>query len=160
MTTTDQVNTSGSPKLANAEEILLGPQSEDLHADPSAASRLLVCSLFEDQRPLRGVAGGLDWRLRGFLSKFLISGRIAGSQGELIYVPIRRYGSVRHLLLVGLGSSKTVEELDSKKLLTALSQSITSLGFKEVAISRSSFSFWPEDEIKKTLKNIEVEFIQ
>lgn len=38
---------------------------------------------FEDERPLRGAAGLLDWRLCGALSELIRAGRITGARGEL-----------------------------------------------------------------------------
>ncbi len=135
------------PGSRTADEVLLD----------SAPPSLLVCSIFEDQRPLKGVAGALDWRLKGFLSRFVLSGRITGAQDEFVYVPVKHQGSVRHLMLVGLGA-QSARHTDT--LLSDLAQRVTDLNFKKVAVSRSSFPFLDESRIKKAFKGIEVEIAQ
>ncbi|PLX81906.1 MAG: hypothetical protein C0617_15370 [Desulfuromonas sp.] len=42
---------------------------------------------FEDERPPRGPAALLDWRLNGVLTELLVQGRAAGHVGEQILVP-------------------------------------------------------------------------
>lgn len=145
-------------ETTKADELLLADGTEG--KDPL----VLVCSIYEDQRPLKGTAGALDWRLRGFLSRFVKAGRIGGLRNELIYIPFRHHNSVRHLLLVGLGPSAgeaTAKSTDfSGELLDRLSETISSLNFKRVAISQSSFPFLSESRVKKALSGVQVEFTQ
>ena len=141
-----------------ADELLL--------ADTTDATNplVLVCSIYEDQRPLIGTAGKLDWRLRGFLSRFMKAGRIGGRRNELVYIPFQHHNSIRHLLLVGLGphapGSKGTDEATSAELLKSLGSTISNLNFKRVAISRSSFPFLTEERLSKALTGINVEFTQ
>lgn len=59
----------------------------DLHAlDQIRAEALVVC-LFQDERPPRGLAGLLDWRLCGRLSDMLIAQRVSGTAGEAVLFP-------------------------------------------------------------------------
>ena len=141
--------------VAAAEEAFLGAKATD-------RTRLFVCSIYEDLRPLKGVAGALDWRLKGFLSRFVLGGRITGARNEFVYVPVRYREAMRHLLLVGLGSS-TEEETGAKAaagLLAQLARTVANLKFEAVSISRSSFPFLDEAQFKKALKGVEVEFTQ
>ena len=147
--------TDGTPQLPIGDDLLL--------SDGDSNSRVLICSIYEDQRPLKGTAGALDWRLRGFLSRFLKGGRINGKQDELVYIPFEHHGSMRHLLLVGLGpvhGSKDLNEKFSAALLKRVSSTVENMSFKRVAISRSSFPFLSESLVKKTLSGVEVEFTQ
>ncbi|MBI2898082.1 MAG: hypothetical protein HYY06_31300 [Deltaproteobacteria bacterium] len=68
-------------------------------------SDVLALSLFEDERPLRGAAGLVDWRLCGRLSRLLETGRLRGSAPEITLVPPRPRLPFDKLLLVGLGRS-------------------------------------------------------
>jgi hypothetical protein len=43
--------------------------------------------VFEDERPVRGAAGLVDWRLCGALSRVLIEGRFAGAMGDALLFP-------------------------------------------------------------------------
>ncbi|MBI3554645.1 MAG: hypothetical protein HY074_00095 [Deltaproteobacteria bacterium] len=134
--------------LRSADEVLLD----------SELPSLLVCSIFEDQRPLKGVAGALDWRLKGFLSRFVMNGHITGAHDEFVYVPIKHQGDVRHLMLVGLGAERGRRQ--SEVMLANLAQRVCAMNFKRVAVSRSSFPFLDESRIKKALKGVEVEITQ
>ncbi|MBI3544481.1 MAG: hypothetical protein HY075_14515 [Deltaproteobacteria bacterium] len=125
-----------------------------------SASSLLVCSIYEDQRPLKGAAGHLDWRLKGFLSRFVMGGRITGSPGEFVYVPVKRHDSIRHLLLVGLGHQGAQAQPPEADLIAKLAKRVAQLQFKRVVVSRSSFPGLDENKIAKALKGVEVEFTE
>ncbi|MGI5863367.1 MAG: M17 family peptidase N-terminal domain-containing protein [Myxococcales bacterium] len=43
--------------------------------------------VFEDQRPLKGAAGYIDWRLCGGLSQILKAGRFVGERGDALLFP-------------------------------------------------------------------------
>lgn len=43
--------------------------------------------VFEDQRPLKGAAGYIDWRLCGGLSHILKAGRFVGERGDALLFP-------------------------------------------------------------------------
>ncbi len=59
----------------------------------------------EDERPLRGDAGLVDWRLCGLISDQLRSGYVSGQLGEAALLPGARPLSPSRLLLVGTGSA-------------------------------------------------------
>lgn len=143
-----------APQELSPEDLLLGNRERPDAATPE----LLICSIYEDQRPLKGVAGRLDWRLRGFLSKFVMQGRIQGKHKEFVYIPIKHQGRIRHLMVVGLGAAAA--DAGDADLLEDLAKTVGNLHFQSVALSRSSFGFATEAAIKKHFKGIEVEFIE
>jgi hypothetical protein len=59
----------------------------------------------EDERPLRGDAGLIDWRLCGLISEHLRSGYVTGQLGEAVLLPGDRPLSPARILLVGAGSA-------------------------------------------------------
>jgi hypothetical protein len=63
----------------------------------------LVLGVFADERPLRGAAGLVDWRMSGYLSRLLLARRLSGEANETTLVATQ--GRVRSgaILLVGLG---------------------------------------------------------
>lgn len=63
----------------------------------------LVLPFFAEERPLRGPAGLIDWRLRGQLSKLRLRGRLTGRAFERVLVPGRPLTSFDKVFLVGLG---------------------------------------------------------
>lgn len=149
------------PSPENAAALTVAAAEEAFLGAGESPSRVFVCSIYEDQRPLKGIAGALDWRLKGFLSRFVLGGRISGTRNEFVYVPVRHREAMRHLLLVGLGSSSDSQSASPKEhgeLLSQLAKTISNLKFGTVALSRSSFPFLEETQIRKALKGVDVEF--
>ncbi len=60
----------------------------------------------EDERPLRGDAGLVDWRLCGLISEHLRSGYVTGQLGEAVLLPGDRPLSPARILLAGAGSAE------------------------------------------------------
>ena len=58
----------------------------------------------EDERPLRGDAGRVDWRLCGLISEQLRSGYVSGQLGEAALLPGAKPLSPARILLVGAGA--------------------------------------------------------
>ncbi len=75
----------------------------DLRQLDQREAELLVCGVFSDERPLRGVAGLVGWRLAGMLDRLLETGFYRGDADETLLVPGRPRLSVEKLVLVGLG---------------------------------------------------------
>jgi hypothetical protein len=65
--------------------------------------------VWSDVRPLRGVAGLVDWRLNGHLSDRLREERFAGDRGERLLLPTRRL-PWKAVLALGLGSTRDFED--------------------------------------------------
>lgn len=65
----------------------------------------LVAPLYEDQRPPKAVAGLVDWRMCGMLSKLVMRGRVTGSEGELLLVPPRPRMPFDKIFVYGAGSA-------------------------------------------------------
>ena len=78
------------------------------------SSDLLVLFCCSDERPLRGAAGRVDWRLCGELSALMVEGELTGALGQRLLVPVqdRRMGASRVLVLgVGEGASAPSSQL-------------------------------------------------
>ena len=63
----------------------------------------LVLSHFDDERPLTGVGGMVDWRLNGRLSQLILNGVITGEYGEQLLYPQGSRMPFTKLLYFGLG---------------------------------------------------------
>lgn len=63
----------------------------------------LVVGFFEDVRPLKGLAGQLDWLLCGSLSRLLIKNKLHGSLGDVALLTAKGKVSATKIFLVGLG---------------------------------------------------------
>ena len=70
-------------------------------------SEIAVAGFFSDERPLRGGAARVDWRLCGGLSRRIVDGDLAGASGEALLIGCGRALRSPRLLLVGLGDRPT-----------------------------------------------------
>lgn len=69
--------------------------------DGTKDGAVLFC--FEDERPLQGLLGQLDWRLNGVFSNWIRSQRITGKFGEAVYAPLKWNERTFHFLVIGAG---------------------------------------------------------
>lgn len=112
----------------DAEKALLGGKVQGL-----------VAHCYENERPLQGLAGLLDWRFEGLLTRGIRAGYITGQPGECVYLPVSRMGRTFHLLVVGGGvcpapGKRTIPPALS---LDALRRNLVSLRIKDFAFSRA-----------------------
>ncbi len=63
----------------------------------------LVLTAFSDDRPLRGLAGHVDWRLNGRLSKWILDDFVDAHYKEVTLTPLDGQLPFQRLVLVGLG---------------------------------------------------------
>jgi hypothetical protein len=64
---------------------------------------LVAAGVFEDERPLKGLAGLVDWRLCGRLSALYLGGFASGALGERVLRPTGGRLPQPAVLLMGLG---------------------------------------------------------
>ena len=82
----------------------------DLRRLDEANVEVAACSFWLDERPLRGFAALLDWRMGGRLSALVVSGFVRGDEGELLLVPGKPHLPFEKLLLLGLGPRAGFDE--------------------------------------------------
>ena len=74
----------------------------------------------EDERPLRGAAGFLDWRLGGALSRVMVSGFFVGAPNDTLLLPTGGRIAIPRVFAIGLGKTQGLtEELLAGSLRTA-----------------------------------------
>jgi hypothetical protein len=104
----------------------------------------LVCACFQNERPLQGLAGYVDWYLGNPITHFVREGKITGQAGEIVYIPaIMPDRKVYHLIVVGAGVSNEPGErklLDSK-ILKQLKHQISQLKIKNIGCSSLDLGF-------------------
>jgi hypothetical protein len=83
----------------------IGLQTLDGLADLDA----LCLFVAEDERPLRGTAGYVDWRLCGALSRVLQEGFFTGSSGERLLLPSAGRIAMSKIFALGLGPSSALD---------------------------------------------------
>lgn len=129
--------------------------------DSSTQSTLFITSFHEDERPLQNTTGKLDWRLRGALSKYILSGWIVGALDETTYIPVKYHNSFRHLLLVGLGKKTRASSMGATNSMDGLkniADKVYKLKFERVALSQTCFPGVQENQIKNAWKGMQIEF--
>jgi hypothetical protein len=78
----------------------------DLSRWDETARDTLVLPVFKSDRPLRGAAGLVDWRLCGRFSRMLKGNRATAEAGETILMPPGRRLRFQRILWFGLGEAK------------------------------------------------------
>ena len=112
----------------------LEPSLESLDA-LSADTDALCMVLTEDDRPLSGAAGYLDWRLCGGLSRVLLKGFFKGERGEQLLMPTLGHVPVVKLFAVGGGTSRSLDAPALKTLLETSAHMLRKAGVTSVALS-------------------------
>lgn len=74
-------------------------------------TEVLVAGLFSDERPPRGVAGLIDWRLAGRLSRLMLDGFASGALGEVLMLPAKPSLPFDKVILFGAGESAEFDTL-------------------------------------------------
>jgi len=95
-----------------------------LEALDAARAEALCLFIGEDERPLVGLAGLVDWRLAGRLSGMIRNGLLTGAPGEALLTPAGSRLPFEKLFLFGTGSARDPGELSTRVLegLRRLSQ--------------------------------------
>ncbi len=75
-----------------------------------AGTEVLVVCTAEDERPPRGVAGLVDWRLAGRISKLMEDEFVSGELGEVVLVPGKPKLPFDKVLLFGVGRKREIDE--------------------------------------------------
>jgi hypothetical protein len=130
----------------------------DVRFVPSELSRIealryeaVALPFFEDERPLRGVAGLCDWRLCGRLSQLLDGGRVRGTLGEVTLLPTRPRLPFDKMLLVGCGTVDAFDEFRFGAVMTRMYEVAEGLRLRNLVLSlpgRSKARVSPGDAIR------------
>jgi hypothetical protein len=75
-----------------------------------SATEVLVATLVQRERPPHGVAGLVDWRLSGRLSRLIVDGFASGAEGEILLVPGKPTLPFDKIVLFGVGPAETFGE--------------------------------------------------
>jgi cytosol aminopeptidase family protein len=106
----------------------------DLGSLDESGVELLACSIWRDQRPMRGVAGLLDWRLAGALSRLARKGFLEGELGEVLFVPGRPRLCFEKVLVFGLGARSGFGEGTFRQCLTHLVRALEGLRVRRAVV--------------------------
>jgi hypothetical protein len=87
--------------------------------DGLAAIEAVCLFVAEDERPLPGLAGFLDWRLCGALSRILRQGFFVGAAKDCLLLPTGGRVPMERAFAVGMGAS---EQLSAERLSELLAE--------------------------------------
>ena len=94
----------------------------------------LVLPVFKDDRPLRGAAGLVDWRLCGKLSRLLKTSRASAEAGEQLLLPPGRRLRFARIFWFGLGDAKAYNEERFRRDLAWILGTLTKAGVNDWAL--------------------------
>lgn len=90
-----------------------------------------MCVAFcSDERPLRGAAGLLDWRLCGAISRALLRGRLRGDRDEVTLMPSAGRLSFPKILLFGIGPSEATSDVVCRAACRQMAATTARLGLQ------------------------------
>jgi hypothetical protein len=101
---------------------------------------LLVTGFFQDERPLKGTSGLIDWRLNGTISHLVKEGRITGEWQETTLIPSHGRVIPPLILFLGLGKVRDYSTLRLRDLFPRLFDTLRNLKSSKVCLS------FPSDE--------------
>jgi len=95
---------------------------------------VVVALFFEDDRPLRGAAALLDWRLNGRLTELLLEQKAAGALGDTVICSNNGKLESAWALLVGGGSRQRLSQAIWVRLVKRLFDICAQAGFQRLAL--------------------------
>lgn len=106
----------------------------DLRRLDEASAEIVACGIYKDERPLRGLAGLLDWRLAGRLSRLAKESFLLGDGGEVLALPVRPRLPFDKALVVGLGPRASFNEATCRKALARILDALSGLHVKKAVV--------------------------
>jgi hypothetical protein len=146
-------------------------KSSDIHQLDMDADRALfegeleglILTCYENERPLSGLVGLMDWRFHGAISKYIRQGTITGKRGECTYVPVTKkmmtqHQKLFHLILVGLGENPASGKRDgvSEEILKQVHKNLSTLKLPRLGLSKKDFGNISEEFLAKNLKGVQL----
>ena len=114
----------------------------------------IVAACYENERPLAGLLGVVDWHFHGLISKAVKSGAITGKAGECVYFPVKKNDRVYHIILAGAGRTALPGERTQipEETLELLKKNLIQMKLPKVGISRLDFGNVTPEFLDKNLE--------
>lgn len=132
--------------------------SPDLRALDEVRAEVLLLAHFAEERPLLGVAGLVDFRLAGQLSRLLVRGRTRGRAGDRVLLPARPRLSQDRILMAGLGPREGFDGTRARAVVAELFGVLDGLTARSVLFclpGRSDGTLSPEAAIEAFLPELD-----
>jgi hypothetical protein len=101
----------------------------------------LIVGFYEDVRPLKGLAGELDWLLCGALSSLILKKKIRGSLGDVALLTSRGKVPAQKIFMIGLGTRTAFSPRSVRSAAGIAASSAASAGAGRMAME----CFFPSD---------------
>jgi hypothetical protein len=108
--------------------------ARDLRRLDELSAEVVACGVFRDTRPLTGLAGLLDWRLAGRLSRLAKEEFLLGEVGELLALPVRPRLPFDKLIVAGLGPRGAFGDSTFERVLERLMTALADLHVKKAVV--------------------------
>ena len=115
---------------------------------------LCACAIWTDERPMRGFAGLLDWRLGGRLSALLKSEFLRGDLGETLLVPGKPWLPFEKVLVVGLGLKSEFGDATFRRSVMTIAAALEGMKVRRAVVElpgRASDAIEPERAVSLAL---------
>jgi hypothetical protein len=130
----------------------------DLRRLDETGAELLACTIWSDERPLRGLSGLLDWRLSGRLSALAKSGYLTGALGEVLMIPGKPKLPFEKMLVFGTGSRDAFGDATFRAVLEHISRALEGLHVRKAVVElpgRAAAAIEPERATEIVLELID-----
>jgi hypothetical protein len=106
----------------------------DLRRLDETDAEIVACGVFQDERPFRGLAGLLDFRLGGKLSRLAKQGFVVGALDEAVLLPVRPRLPADKLLVLGLGPRGVFDQDTFRRVLARTLDALAGLSVKRAVV--------------------------
>lgn len=110
-------------------------RSGDLKGLDALDSESLGVFCWSDSRPLAGVAGFLDWRLAGALSRTLLAEQFKGDVNESMLMPVRSRLHLQRVFVFGLGQLQEFNRKRAARVCRRAVEVLTGAGVERVCLA-------------------------
>jgi hypothetical protein len=105
-----------------------------LRALDETPAEVIACTMWKDERPMRGLAGLLDWRLAGRMSKLARQRFVKGELGEVLWMQGRPRLPYDKILVVGMGDRAGFDEATFRAATAVLLRTLEGLRVKRAVV--------------------------
>jgi hypothetical protein len=106
----------------------------DLRALDRLSGEVLLCSLFEGERPPRGVAGLIDFRFGARFSRLCLTGFLTGRADELLLVPGRPKLPFDKIVVAGLGPEESFDDAAFEHCMARVLRALSDLQVRRATL--------------------------
>jgi hypothetical protein len=106
----------------------------DLRALDEHPAEVIACCVWSDERPMRGLAGLLDWRLAGRVSRLAKEQFVKGDPGEVVCLQGKPRLPFDKVLLVGAGTRAAFDAEACRQATGALLRALEGLHVKRAVV--------------------------